>query len=889
MTDFDSWFRVATSGKSPHAWQRALAGEPGCRSRLIRIPTGNGKTLGVLGAWAYNRIAQQRSEWPRRLVWALPMRVLAEQTADEAAALFDQLGVLWDGTGDHRGRVGVHLVMGGADAGEWNLFPEEAAVLVGTQDMLLSRAMNRGFAAPRARWPMEFGLLSQDALWVLDEVQLMDVGLATSAQLQAYRDEDAARGLRPCKSWWMSATLQSVWLHTVDCAAQHPQWVQAPTMLSASDRETPENTTHKSLRVAMIAPDEAPELARLVLHEHAENDGGDHGRITLVICNTVERATATYVALRQDAGATELHLVHSRFRPAERERWRKDVLCRAACSKTTDRIIIATQVVEAGVDISATRLITELAPWPSLVQRFGRCARYGGSGQVTVVDRGTDERASRPYSSEELEAALQALQALTDVGLAALDAFEESLSASARDALYPYAASHLLRRSEFEELFDTTPDLTGADLDVSRFIRSGDERDVQVFWADLPPKTAPSPTRRPLRRELCAVPFLAARDWLCGKETSTKRAPRLRSAMSAWVWDFIDGEWVVATRASLLPGRIVCVAADSGGYDLGVGFAPTSAARVPPVAAPDTQNLTEAPAQDLADDSQDAEVLSVSQWKTITTHGAEAAEVAAVIARETCLPEELAKLLALAARWHDYGKSHPAFQSIIRSEKRPDRPDLAKAPNGEWVRPSGRYEVTKRDARPGFRHELASALALFAILERYAPTHSALLGGCADELEALGLSARKPLADTPSVIEREILACSAEQFDLLAYLVLSHHGKVRVALHAAPKDQDHRNHDGRGLPIRGVREGDELPGIVMGTDEAPLPPLTLSLSPASLGLSGRTGRSWRERTLGLVARHGPGALAYMEALIIAADRRASRLSTSDPQIEGQRR
>ena len=42
----------------------------------------------------------------------------------------------------------------------------------------------------------------------------------------------------------------------------------------------------------------------------------------------------------------------------------------------------------------------------------------------------------------------------------------------------------LLRR-EFDELFDTTPDLTGADLDISRFIRSGDERDLQVFWLDL--------------------------------------------------------------------------------------------------------------------------------------------------------------------------------------------------------------------------------------------------------------------------------------------------------------------------------------------------------------------------------------------------------------------
>ncbi len=78
--------------------------------------------------------------------------------------------------------------MGGADAGgEWGLYPEESAVLIGTQDMLLSRALNRGYAAGRASWPREFGLLGHDALWVMDEVQLMDVGIATSAQLQRFK------------------------------------------------------------------------------------------------------------------------------------------------------------------------------------------------------------------------------------------------------------------------------------------------------------------------------------------------------------------------------------------------------------------------------------------------------------------------------------------------------------------------------------------------------------------------------------------------------------------------------------------------------------------------------------------------------------------------------
>jgi CRISPR-associated endonuclease/helicase Cas3 len=68
------------------------------------------------------------------------------------------------------------------------------AIIIGTQDMLLSRALNRGYASARARRPMEFGQLNHHALWVMDEVQIMDVGLATSAQLQAFRDEDHGKG-----------------------------------------------------------------------------------------------------------------------------------------------------------------------------------------------------------------------------------------------------------------------------------------------------------------------------------------------------------------------------------------------------------------------------------------------------------------------------------------------------------------------------------------------------------------------------------------------------------------------------------------------------------------------------------------------------------------------
>ena len=66
--------------------------------------------------------------------------------------------------------------MGGDDETAWDLYPERDAILIGTQDMLLSRALNRGYAMSRSRWPLPFALLNNDCLWVLEEVRLMDVG-----------------------------------------------------------------------------------------------------------------------------------------------------------------------------------------------------------------------------------------------------------------------------------------------------------------------------------------------------------------------------------------------------------------------------------------------------------------------------------------------------------------------------------------------------------------------------------------------------------------------------------------------------------------------------------------------------------------------------------------
>jgi CRISPR-associated endonuclease/helicase Cas3 len=77
---FDDFFSIATGHKEPLDYQRRIAGvagaNSGCeyQSQLINIPTGLGKTAAVVLAWLWNRIHIQDENWPRRLVYCLPIR-----------------------------------------------------------------------------------------------------------------------------------------------------------------------------------------------------------------------------------------------------------------------------------------------------------------------------------------------------------------------------------------------------------------------------------------------------------------------------------------------------------------------------------------------------------------------------------------------------------------------------------------------------------------------------------------------------------------------------------------------------------------------------------------------------------------------------------------------
>lgn len=664
--------------REPYSYQARLA--LGSWPDVLSVPTGMGKTAAVVLAWIWKRgwraggrVTEIDPGTPRRLVYCLPMRVLVEQTERSICQWLDNLGIR-GAPGD--GRVSVHVLMGGSDdLKTWAEYPEEDAILIGTQEMLLSRALMRGYGMSRYQWPIHFALLHNDALWVLDEVQLMGAALATSAQLEAFRREMPLA--KPSRTMWVSATLNPEWLDTVD---YHPH-MAALTAHSIDDEDKRQGSHRlmavKSLQRAPVALTEAngrkqaaaylEQLRELVLDHH------DARSQTLIIVNQVARAQRLFRMLRDARPDKHDLLIHGRFRATERA----ETARRLREEPDTDRIIVATQAIEAGVDLSSKVLVTELAPWASMVQRLGRCNRYGEHNQdgasILWLDINADADAL-PYTHELLEIARNKLETLDSASPQALPPADEARPLGL-----------MLRRRDLLDLFNTDPDLSGFDVDVSGYIRDLGTPGVQVFWRDFkdtPNQSGPDgvPEGRPSRDELCPVSIGQA------------MAFAKRKGTTLWHWDALDEQWV-KLGPHPRPGMTLLLRAADGGYDATLGFDAAQTAPVVPV---------------LSAKAAVAEEGYTDDWRSRQPHAVVLAEHLAHVARcaaymcasvdETSHRDQVVR----AGRWHDVGKAHAVFQhSMYRCNDAIGEVMLAKS--------SCRGPL--HHTRKFFRHELASVLA----------------------------------------------------------------------------------------------------------------------------------------------------------------------------------
>jgi CRISPR-associated endonuclease/helicase Cas3 len=820
--DFEWFFERATAGGRPYEYlaRIARAGLPD----LVSAPTGTGKT-GVILAWLWRRLhGPDPAGTPRRLIYALPQRALLDEVSASVRTWLRNLGLTDE--------VALHVVLGdrGTSTGDWRENMHQPAIVVGTTDTLVSKALFRGYGIGRAMCPIDFALVTNGAQWIIDDAELCPVATATLRQLAGWCGE------RGTAEPFGLTRLSSSLLRALPATAGEPTGtpLTAETITIAPQERIGDLAVRlgaaRTIRRAAWAPGDYAALTETVCELYRD------GTMTLVVLNTILGAQEVYRRLRD--GAVACTLLHPQLRGVERMTRLADVV---ACPE--GRIVVATGDVACGLDLSAAVLVTEATPWAAMVQRAGRCNRTGTVPNAEVW--WAPPAAPLPPEQLAVEFACAELSRLEGMAVTG-----EELAAR---GTFPAAdQASVVSLADLSALFDNSAALTDLDVDVSRYVKDAEDLDVDVAWVTWIPREngAPDPeVRYPAPEYRCRVPI--------------GQAVKLAASRPVWYFDPPTGEWQRAgqdPRWRPRPFELLLVDAADGGYDPATGFSLLSRDRVPEspeLLTPDEIAARAAEATALSTAAEEAGLLAATgdlappaatgdaalpvatedvalpvaaedvaprKWQSLDEHSEQVRDQAAALLAvlTPSIPLEVSQAAVIAAYLHDAGKAHPTWQDALCALADESEADTIAA-GRPWAKSgtTGRLEFA---GGVSFRHELASLLLVDG------PLHDLLAG-------------------TPET-------------DLARYLILAHHGRLRV-----------RVGDPDELAVR-----QEILGLSQGatTDIPPMlshPASTLTVDLNQFSPNG--GRSWTATVSALRDRLGPFILAYLETLVRMADWRAS--------------
>ena len=369
-----------SASKTPYPFQRRVAELIlGGHNVILQAPTGSGKThaamLPFLNALEYQR------DFPAKCIYSVPMRVLANQFVKDYAEIIQRAG--------RKGKIKIAIQTGERSENR----DLSADLIFATIDQTLSSFLLSPYSLPLRQANLNAAAVLTSYL-VFDEFHLFDPDSTLPTTLHMLQ---MLRGITPFVL--MTATFSK------DMLAGLAEVLDAVVVPGTDEEKEQLQHLESQQKTRRYHVANEPLTAQAVLDRH-------QGR-SLVICNTVDRARALYEALQRAKDPhTEVWLLHSRFLRKDRDEIEERLRTHfARGAKDGSLIVVSTQAVEVGVDITSTALHTELAPANAILQRAGRCARYKSEeGDVYiypyVLDANTGEQLDlcehpEPYAGKE--------------------------------------------------------------------------------------------------------------------------------------------------------------------------------------------------------------------------------------------------------------------------------------------------------------------------------------------------------------------------------------------------------------------------------------------------------------------------------------------------------
>jgi CRISPR-associated endonuclease/helicase Cas3 len=374
---------------SPFPWQlkllrRFLKGEA---VDAIDIPTGLGKTA-VMAIWLVARALGALV--PRRLVYVVDRRAVVDQATDVATTLRAWvandaavrtalgLGERWLPISTLRGQH--------ADNREWLEDPSAPAIIVGTVDMIGSRLLFSGYGVSTKMRPYHAGLLGVDSMIVLDEAHLVPAferlldGVAGGCKPGGpfAPSEELTRSIPTLRFMSLSATGRG----RLGALALSEDDYQHPIV-----KKRLQAKKHLELRDAVPSKQLAEALADAAWHVAAERSCRC---IVFSHSREVAQTVAGLLEHRRDV-SVELFVGARRvFERSEVAAWLAEhgfTETVAGVRRTPRRptFLVATSAAEVGVDMDADHMVSDLVPWERMVQRLGRVNRRGEVDASVIV------------------------------------------------------------------------------------------------------------------------------------------------------------------------------------------------------------------------------------------------------------------------------------------------------------------------------------------------------------------------------------------------------------------------------------------------------------------------------------------------------------------------